>query len=77
MQCTASWTWRQTGRWLGSRLQILVLVSVILWGLLGQLQESGLGWVTCPPQNIELPGVRGRRSPGSWRVGQGVSIRAG
>jgi len=77
MECTASWSWRQTGRWLESRLHILVLVSVILAGLLGQLQESGLGWVTCPPQNIELSGVGGRRSPGSWGVGEGVSIRAG
>jgi hypothetical protein len=77
MECTVSWSWRQTGRWLGSRLHIVVLVSVILAGLVGQLQESGPGWVSCPPQSIELPGARGQRTPRIWRAGQGVSVPAG
>ena len=77
MQCTASWTWRQTERWLGSRLHILVLVSVIFAMLLGQLPESGPGWIACPPQSIEQPDIRGRRIPDRLRVGQGVSLQAG
>lgn len=77
MQCTASWTWKQTGRWLGSRLHILVLVCVMLAALLGQLSESGPGWVACPPQRIELLAARGRQTLDRWRVRPGVSLRAG
>jgi hypothetical protein len=77
MQCTAAWTCKQTGRWLESRLHILVLASVMLVALLGYQPESRLGWVTCPPQTIEGPEVRGRQSPTRLRGGQGVSIRAG
>ena len=77
MECTAGWTWKQTERWLGNRLHILVLASVILVALLGQLPESGLGWVSCPPQGIELPEMQGRRTPTRLQVGQGVSLRSG
>ena len=77
MECTASWIWKQTGRWLGSRLHILALASVMLVALLGHQPESRQGWVTCPPQIIKVPEVRGRQSLSRLRVGQGVSIRAG
>ena len=77
MQCTASWTWKQAERWLGSRLHTLVLVSVILAALVGQLPEGGSGWVACPPQRIEQPDIGGRRPPVRLGIGQGVSIQAG
>ena len=77
MQCTASWTWRQTEGWLGSRLHILALVGVMLLALLGYQVESRLGWVACAPQILEVPEFWGRQRPARLRVGQGVSIRAG
>ncbi len=77
MQCTADWTWKQTGRWLESRLHILALASVMLAALLGYQPESRQGWVTCPPQTSEVPEVRGRQNRMRLRGGQGVSIRAG
>ena len=78
VECTASWTGKQTGRWLGSRIHILVLASVVLMTLLGQQPESGLGWVACPPQSIEQPDIRRQRTLAGLRVGPvGLSIRAG
>lgn len=77
MQCTASWTRKQTERWLGSRLHTLVLVSVILAALQGQLPESGPGWIACPPQSIEQPDIQRRRIPVRLGIGEGASVQAG
>ena len=41
---------KRTARWVASRVHALVVVSVVLTALLGQLPESSLGWVTHPPQ---------------------------
>ena len=77
MQCTAGWIRKQTEGWLGSRCHTLVLASVILAALLGQLPESGPGWIACPPQSLGQPDIQRRGTGARLRIGQGVSIQAG
>jgi len=42
------------GQVLPLRLHALVVLSVLLLALLGQMPECSAGWLTCPPQAIPV-----------------------
>ena len=56
---------------------MLVVVSVLLTALVGQVPESSLGWVSYPLQMVDLGGAsRARRS--KWRANErGLNLTAG
>jgi len=56
------------------RLHLMVVVSWLGLALLGQVAESGWGWVSCPARQVILMGVGGRhRVRGPRRSGQGTT----
>jgi transposase-like protein len=76
MQYTTKWGTGAIGYWLGSRLSKLAMAGLVLATLQGHPLVESLGWVTCPPQVIELAGA-GRGESRARLEGFGVSVRAG
>jgi DNA-directed RNA polymerase subunit RPC12/RpoP len=54
-----------------------VVVSVLLTALVGQVPESSLGWVSYPPQVVDVRGTS-RARPRKWRANEGgMNLTAG
>jgi hypothetical protein len=54
-----------------------VVVSVLLTALVGQVPESSLGWVSCPPQRVEFRGASRARHR-KWRANEwGLDLTVG
>ena len=56
---------------------MLVVVSVCLTALVGQVPESSLGWVSYPPWMVDVRGTSSAR-PSKWRANEGgLNLTAG
>jgi hypothetical protein len=77
MKYTPIWAGKRVGVWLKSRVHALVVVSVVLTALLGQVAENQQGWVTCPPRMLGQPRGRRERQGRGERIQARVDIKAG
>jgi hypothetical protein len=60
-----------------SRVHALVVVSVVVVGLVGRMPESSLGWVSYPPQILDIGGASRARHRKRREAEWGLSLAAG
>jgi hypothetical protein len=77
IEYTPNGTGKRIGRWVASRVHALVVVSVVLTALLGQLPEDSLGWVSYPPQMWRWWGASKKGKRKHRPNQQGMSLAAG